>query len=272
MQEPNTFEGPLTGHAAGVPFLAVPPANGPRRDAPAVVAWHLFDAPRTEAAFAAALPLDGLDAWRIYFGLPMSGSRVPAGGGEEVMRLSYEDVVLNVYEPVLDAAVREFAPAYAELRERLGFGDGPLGALGGSIGAAVAQLVVAEAGMDFAAAVLVSPVVRMRDTVAAGERRFGTRYAWSPRAEAFADRIDFVARADDLAGAAVLLVVGEDDDPGFREPAAALAAALSPRSEVVVVPGMGHALADEPGIEAAPQTPHAAVVDRRAVAWFERHL
>jgi hypothetical protein len=56
--------------AAGVPFVAVPPETGPRPAAPAVVAWHLQDAPRTEAAFAAALPLAGLDAWRIYLGCP----------------------------------------------------------------------------------------------------------------------------------------------------------------------------------------------------------
>jgi pimeloyl-ACP methyl ester carboxylesterase len=144
--------------------------------------------------------------------------------------------------------------------------------LGGSIGAAVAQLAIAESGLPFAAAVLVSPVVRMRDTVAAGERRFDTTYAWSAEAEAVADRFDFVARAAELAGPAVLLVVGEDDDRGFHEPAAELRAALAPRAELVVIPDMGHALADEPGVEPAPQTRHAAEVDRRAVAWFQRHL
>jgi hypothetical protein len=37
--------------------------------------WHLMDAPRSEAAMAAAVPLDGLDAWRVYFGLPDTGAR-----------------------------------------------------------------------------------------------------------------------------------------------------------------------------------------------------
>jgi pimeloyl-ACP methyl ester carboxylesterase len=68
-----------------------------------------------------------------------------------------------------------------------------------------------------------------------------------------------------------MLVVGEDDDRAFRESAAALASALG-QSELVSVPGMGHALAEEPGLEPAPQTPHAAVVDGHAVRWFERHL
>jgi hypothetical protein len=34
-----------------------------------------MDAPRNEAAFAAALPLDELDAWKVYLGLPTFGAR-----------------------------------------------------------------------------------------------------------------------------------------------------------------------------------------------------
>jgi hypothetical protein len=40
----------------------------------------------------------------------------------------------------------------------------------------------------------------------------------------------------------------------------------------VVVAGMGHALAEEPGVEAAPQTPAAAEVDRLASEWLGDHL
>jgi hypothetical protein len=35
---------------------------------------------------------------------------------------------------------------------------------------------------------------------------------------------------------------------------------------------MGHPFADEPGLEAAPQTPDAARVDAAATTWFTRHL
>ena len=41
---------------------------------------------------------------------------------------------------------------------------------------------------------------------------------------------------------------------------------------LTVVPGLEHALADEPGVEPAPQTPAAAVVDRHATAWLRQHL
>jgi dienelactone hydrolase len=272
---------PIVGRAAGVPFVAVPPANGPRASAPVVVGWHLLDPPLTEAAFAAALPLHGLGAWRIYLGLPMSGSRLPAGGLDELMRLAYEDAVLNMHRPIVYRAAEELGPALAELRQQLGINVGSIGVIGGSIGAAVAQLVLAEGALDVSAAVLVSPVVQLRGAVEAGERRFGVTYAWSGESNAVADRLDFVARATEIARRnrpAVLFIVGKQDDRGFREPAAELAAALEQiyatdeRAQLVAVPDMAHELADEPGTAPTPQTPHAAVVDQRAVQWFERHL
>jgi dienelactone hydrolase len=265
-----------TGTAAGVPFLVVPPA-GDRATAPVVAAWHLMDPPRTEAAFAAALPLDGLEAWRIYLGLPMHGARFPAGGVDALMQLGYADAVQNLYGPISAQAAEEFGPAYAELRQRFGFRDGPIGVLGGSLGSAVAQLVVAGGAFDVAAAVLVSPVSQLKAVVATVGRMLGVSYPWSEPSLEVARRMDFVARADEVAACpATLLVVGEEDDEqGFREPAARLRDALAQRSvttDLVVVPGMGHALAEEPGIEPAPQLPAAAEVDRLAVDWFARHL
>jgi pimeloyl-ACP methyl ester carboxylesterase len=274
--EEMTVASAITGTAAGVPFLAVPPA-GDRAAAPVVVAWHLMDPPRTEAAFAAALPLEGLEAWRIYLGLPLHGARTPDGGIDELMRLGYEDAVQNLYGPVSAQAAEEFGPALAELRTQLGFRDGPIGVLGGSLGSAVAQLVIAGGGVDVATAVLVSPVTQLSAVVEAVGRQFGVSYPWSEPSLATAGRLDFVARADEVATCpATLLVVGEEDDElGFREPATRLSDALAQRSvttELVVVPGMGHVLAEEPGIEPAPQLPAAAEVDRLAVAWFQRHL
>lgn len=277
-----TSEAPITGSAAGVPFLAVPPVEGPRASAPLVIAWHLMDPPRTEAAFAAALPLAGLDAWCIYLGLPLSGARLPAGGFEELMRLGYEDAVLNLQGPISAQAAAEFPDALTDLRTQLSLGDGPIGVAGGSLGAAVALLAIAESGIPIDAAVLISPLVQLRPAVEALSRVYGMSYAWSPESDAVAERLDFVTRAGAIVQAgqpAVLSIVGEDDAPdGFLQPAQALRDALaaryedSERARLVTVPGMAHALADEPGMEPAPQTPAAAEVDRHAVAWFRRHL
>jgi hypothetical protein len=51
----------ITGIAAGVPFVALEPENvtGP---APLIVTWHLMDAPASEAAMAAAIPMAGVPA------------------------------------------------------------------------------------------------------------------------------------------------------------------------------------------------------------------
>lgn len=276
---------PVSGTAAGVPYLAVPPPT-PRSSVPVVVAWHLMDPPRTEAAFAAALPLRGLDAWRVYLGLPMCGARLPTGGFEELMRLGYEDAVLNLQGPIATQAAEEFPAALRDLRDRVGVGDGPLGLLGGSIGAAVAQLSVIEtapaAGLHVHAAVLVSPLTRLRPAVDALGRRFGVHYPWSAASLEVARRLDFAARVDEFAGAgqpAVRIVVGADDDHGgFVEPAEQLRAALADayddpaRADLVVVPEMAHALAEEPGVEPAPQTGTAATVDQHAVEWLTAHL
>lgn len=258
-----------TGVAAGVPYVLRAPADR-RPEAPVVLGWHLMDAPRTEAAFAAALPLEGLDAWRVYLGLPLCGSRSP--GEEEVMRRAFAEPVLQVHDPVNAQAVAELPGVWAALRAAHGLGDGPVGVLGGSAGAGVAGAVALSGALPVRAAVLVSPLVQLRPAVAYLGRLFGRPYEWTTASDAVAERMDLVARAGELGSLPVRLVVGEEDDvEAFRHPAQALAAAL-PVGDVVTVPGMGHALAEEPGVEAAPQTPHAGEVDAHAVAWFRQHL
>jgi alpha-beta hydrolase superfamily lysophospholipase len=242
----------------------------------------MLDSPRTENAFAAALPLEGLDAWRVYLGLPLTGSRLPAGGIDALMRLGNEDAVLNLHGPITAQATEEFEAAFAELRTRLDLGDGPVGVLGGSLGAAVAQLVLAQSSVTINAAVLVSPLVQLRPVIDALAQRYGFVYPWSDSSLEVARRLDFVARAEEIAQRGqppVLLVIGKEDDPeGFHMPAKRLHAALAAqytdltRTRLVMVPDMAHALAEEPGTEPAPQTPHAAEVDRHAVTWLRRHL
>jgi dienelactone hydrolase len=271
---------PISGQAAGVPFVALPPIREERSSAPVVVSWHLMDAPRTETAFAAAVPLSGLDAWRIYLGLPLCGSRLPAGGWDEVMRLGYEDAVLKLIVPVIDQAADEFGEAIADLRSRLQLREGPIGVMGGSTGAAVAQLILASDEFEVNSAVLISPIVQLRTAVEATGRRFGITYPWSAESNQAAARLDFIARASEIISKqpAVLLIVGEEDDLGIRESAAGLQMELElqyedkNRAQVAQVPGMEHALADEPGMDPAPQTSQAAEVDSLAVGWLQRYL
>nr|WP_231127076.1 alpha/beta hydrolase fold domain-containing protein [Motilibacter aurantiacus] len=235
---------------------------------------------------AAALPLDGLDAWRVHLGLPLCGSRSPEGGPEALYALAAQDIVRNVHRPIALGALEELPAAYAALREQLGLGAGPVALVGGSLGAAVAQLVLLEAapalGSDVAAAVLVSPVTQFRPVIDVAGRMLGFDYVWDEETAAFAQRLDFVARATeflDNGQPPVRLLVGSEDDlEAFLAPAERLRDALQvhyrdpSRVEVVTVPGMGHALAEEPGLEPAPQTEAAALADAHAVVWLARFL
>jgi pimeloyl-ACP methyl ester carboxylesterase len=267
----------LTGEAAGVPFVALPPGEEATKP-PLVVVWHMTDPPRSETAMAAALPLRDLTAWRVYLGLPMSGSRLPAGGLEEFFRLGYEDAVLELFDPMTTQALGEFPAALAAVREQVPVGDDAVGLVGASAGAFVALSVLVETNVPVSTVALISPAIRLASVVAANERRFGVTYPWNERSRQVAQRLDFVARADAIAArnAATLLVVGELDDEGFSGPAEQLRASLARRSRsrtsLVRIPEMGHALADEPGLDPAPQTPHAARVEAVVVDWFQRHL
>jgi pimeloyl-ACP methyl ester carboxylesterase len=265
----------LTGEAAGVPFAAFPP-KGARDQAATVIVWHMHDPPRSERAMAAALPLRGLDAWRVYLGLPLSGSRLPAGGLDAFFALGNEDAVLKLYGPTVQQAADEFATAFAELRRKHGIGGGPIAVVGASIGAFVALSVVASSEQPVSAIALVSPALRLASVVAANERRFAVTYPWSDDSRGVAADLDFVARAREVARvrAPILFVVGADDDAeGIARPAEELAAALvDVETAVTRIPDMGHAIADEPGLEPAPQTAAAAAVDDVVSAWLRQHL
>lgn len=170
-----------------------------------------------------------------------------------------------------DQAAAEFPAAVAELRSQLAIADGPVGVAGGSAGATVALEVAARSEVPIGAVAVTSPMTQLAAAVAANERRYGVIYPWSERSRAVAERFDYVRRAGEL-DADVLLVVGEHDDVAFTDPAAALARELGERGRVVTISGMAHALAEEPGLEPAPQTAHAAAVDAEFTAWFARHL
>lgn len=259
----------ITGKAAGVPFVGREPSGGPRPEAPVVVAWHLLDPPRTESAFAAALPLEGLDAWRFYLALPNTASRLPAGGVEEVMRRAAADI-LGEFASINVRAADEFPRVLAALREEFGLdADAPLGLVGGSAGSAIALEAITR-GAPVASAVLISSVPRLA-ALSGMFAPYGFSVLSNPANDASTARMDYVARASELGATPIRAIVGADDDEqAVRAPSAELVAAVAGPSDLVTIEGMGHALSEEPGIEPAPQTVHAAAVDVEAVSWLSR--
>ncbi|MEV0247887.1 prolyl oligopeptidase family serine peptidase [Nocardia sp. NPDC050712] len=265
----------ITGTAAGVPFTALPP-EGAAGPAPLLVAWHMLDAPRSDAAFAAALPLTGLPVWRVYLGMPMCGARMVDGTMDAGLELVRRDALRSYADMMISDAAAEFPAALAALRTQLPIADGPIGILGGSLGGGVALLTLARGEIPVRAAALVNPAIRARSVVGLIEGFLGSPYPWDAEAETVADRLDFVARADEIGARAPLLVVsGELDAPSFRADAADLVAALRTRgaaAELETVADLAHPLAEEPGLEPAPQLPIAKTVDDILTSWFAAKL
>ena len=269
----------ITGTAAGVPFTALPPTGSAHGPAPLIVTWHMLDAPRTDAAFAAALPMIGVPAWRVHLGMPMCGARMVDGRLDAAIELAREDALLAFLAPFTRQAADEFPAALTALRDQLPVDDGPVSVLGASLGGAVALRVLTEGTTPIRAVALVNPAVRIRSVVGLVEGLAGHPYRWTAQAEKTADELDFVARVADIpAQPPLLLVSGERDHPELRADAAALVDALRGRYaqpdevELVTVPELAHPLAEEPGLEPAPQLPTARAVDEILTRWFVRQL
>lgn len=254
----------MTGTAAGVPYTALPPADG--GPAPLLLTWHMLDAPRTDAAFAAALPMHGVPAWRVHLGMPMCGARMVDGTLNAVIALMREDVVLAFLAPIVDQAVAEFPAALADLRSQLPITDGPISVLGGSLGGMVTLSVLTAPPAPVAAAALINPAIRLRSVVPL----FPGTYPWTPAAEAAASRLDLLPHAPAIT-TSLLIVSGANDHPAFRTDAAALAAA-APQARLATIPDLAHPLAEEPGMDPAPQLPQTKAVDDVLTEWFSPRM
>lgn len=269
----------ITGTAAGVPFTALPPTGATDGPAPLIVTWHMLDAPRTDAAFAAALPMTGVPAWRVHLGMPMCGARMVDGRVDAILELARKDALMAFLAPFIHQAADELPAALAALRDQLPVDDEPIGVLGGSLGGAVALEVLTTCRTPIKAVALVNPAVRIRSVVGLVKAGSGQAYPWTAESRKTADELDFVARAADItAQPPLLLVSGELDHPVLRTDAAALLDALREsyahpdEVELTTVPDLPHPLADEPGLEPAPQLPPAKVVDEILTRWFLRQL
>lgn len=270
----------ITGTAAGVPFTALPPTDASDSPAPLIVTWHMLDPPRTDAAFAAALPMARVPAWRVHLGMPMCGARMVDGRVDAIIELARKDALTAFLAPLAHQAADEFPAALAALRDQLPVDDEPVSILGGSLGGAVALEVLATLRTPIKAVALVNPAVRIRSVVElVGPQMTGSgqAYPWTAESHRTADELDFVARAEEItAQPPLLLVSGELDHPALRTDAVALVDALRERYarpddvELISVPDLSHPLADEPGMEPAPQLPAAKVVDEILTQWFLR--
>lgn len=274
----GTLSRPVTGTAAGVPFLALPPASGDV-PAPLVLGLHAFEPPRAEAALAGTVPMAPLPAWRVYLGLPLFGARLPEGGVAEINRRGERDYLVELFGPVVEEAAAELHRVTAELRAAFPVTDAPVGLVGVGAGAAAVLLTLAEGRLPVGAAAVVNPVVDPALVIAARERRTGTAYEWTEQALSTRDWLDFGDRAEEVSRDRVPLLVvsgGRDEvvPPEHGRSLRDAVAAHAPEHALrhIVVPDLAHAIGPEPGLRPGPLTPAGVLTDRALTEWFHQHL
>lgn len=113
--------------------------------------------------------------------------------------------------------------------------------------------------IPIAVAALVNPAVRVRSVVGLVEGLTGRSYPWNAESREAVDRLDFVARAGDIAARTpqppLLVVSGELDVPVLRSDAAELVSALREQYvqpddvRLTTVADPAHPLAEPPGLE-----------------------
>lgn len=271
---------PFTGTVAGVPYLAVPPADTDE-PTPMILAWHAFEPPRSEAALGGTLPLAALDVWRFYLGLPLFGRRLPEGGVAEINERGKADYLTRLFAPVVDQAAAELPAVAGELADRFPVLPGLTGAVGVGAGGTAALLCVIEQVIPLTAVAVVNPVLDPALVLSARERRLGMRYEWSDRARLAAARLDLAGRAGELAGRPdkppLLIVTGQRDEVITPEHGQAVHDALAPgfperTLRHITVPDLAHTMGPEPGLEPGPPAPGNVLVDRALTEWFHLHL
>lgn len=269
---------PITGTAAGVPYLALPPAAG-AEPAPLVLGLHAFEPPRSEAALAGALPMASLPAWRVYLGLPLFGARLPEGGVAEINRRGERDYLLELFGPVVEEAAAELARTETELRSVLPVTDAPAGLVGVGAGGSAVLLALAEGHQSVGAAAVVNPVLDPAPVLATREQRTGEPYTWHEQARRTRSWLDFPGRAPEVARnhTPLLVVNGGRDEVITPRTGRHMHEALRPcmpehALHHIVVPDLAHVIGPEPGLRPPPPTPAGVLADRALSEWFHRFL
>ena len=284
---------------AGVPVVVRPPAN-PSFKAPLIVLWHGAGIPGSEEMLAETLPLEQVQAWKAYLGLPLFGKRLPAGGTDEITRRQLEDYVLRALLPTIEQAMQELPDVVRALQARFSIDEREgIGLFGFSIGGLTALLTLVESSLPIKTAVLAGVTKNLASVVNNYERivqaAYPTlkeqfpwleeRYRWSAESDVAKQRLDFVARASKIQERkptpALLFVHGLQDEIFAASDVEELFAALLPyyeqtnqvkRLSMQTFKHLKHDL----DLEAAKNSPdmqqNLAELQQIVVTWFSQHL
>lgn len=291
---------------AGVPVLIRPPAN-PNLSAPLIILWHGLGLPNSEEILAETLPLEEVQAWKAYLGLPLLGKRLPIGGMEEIWRRQLEDYVLQSLLPMIEPAMQELPDVVQALQAKFNINDeAGIGLFGFSTGGLAALLTLVESSLPITTAVLAGVtkglVAAVDNYKRAVQNAYPTlkeqypwieeeypwieeKYHWTAQSEAAKQRLDFVARASEITQRqpmpAILFVHGSQDEIFPVNEVEQLHTALAPyyeranRTEHLSLRTFKH-LKHQIDLEAAKSSPDMqqdiAELQRVVTAWFSQHL
>lgn len=196
---------------AGVPAILRIPAHIGK---PPIILWHGFGPPASEDAMMEALPLDDVDAVKVYLGLPLFGARAPAGGTKELARRQSEDVGLELFKPVVAGAADELPAVVEALRSNGCMQQGSaIRLVGFSAGGAAALYALSQGKVKIDAAVLINTSTGLSASVRAYEQATKRNYAWSPASRELAKQTDAIAHTADIARhhSSLLFLQGAND-------------------------------------------------------------
>jgi predicted esterase len=280
---------------AGVPVIVHPPAN-PSLPAPLIVLWHGFGIPNSEELLAEVLPLEEVQAWKAYLGLPSFGKRLPAGGIDEIERRQMEDYVLKLLLPTTEQAMQELPSVVEALQTRFPIDNKQgIGLFGFSAGGLTALLTLLESPVPIKTVVLAGVTKDLVSAVDAFERWMKQyypnlkeeqiKYRWSEASEAAKKRLDFVARASEIIERqpipAMLFLHGSQDEIFPVNQIEELDKTIAPHYQKVnqserlslkTFENLGHQL----DLEAAKNSPELqqdiAELQQFVTAWFSQNL
>ncbi|HBB36320.1 MAG TPA: hypothetical protein DDZ80_00045 [Cyanobacteria bacterium UBA8803] len=284
---------------AGVPVVVCPPAN-PSLSAPLIVLWHGAGIPGSEEMLAETLPLEEVQAWKAYLGLPLFGKRLPVGGTDEITRRQLEDYVLRALLPTIEPAMQELPDVVRALQARFNIDDREgIGLFGFSVGGLAVLLTLVESPLRITTAVLAGVTKDMASVVNNYERivqaTYSTlkeqypwvekHYRWTAASEVAKQRLDFVARAAKMQERkpmpAILFLHGSQDEIFGVSDVEELFAALLPyyeqtnqakRLSMQTFKHLKHDLDLEAAKSSADMQKDLAELQQVVGAWFTQHL
>ena len=283
----------------GVPVLVRPPTN-PSLSTPLIVLWHGAGIPGSEEMLAEILPLEEVQAWKAYLGLPLFGKRLPVGGTDEMTRRQLEDYVLQALLPTVEQAMQELPDVVRALQARFSIDDREgIGLFGFSVGGLAALLTLLESPLPITTAVLTGVTKDLVSIVNNYERivqgAYSTLkeqypwvekcYRWSEESEVAKQRLDFVSRASNLQKhqpmPAILFIHGLQDEIFPVSEVKDLYATLAPyyeqadhsqRLSIATFDHLKHNIDLEAAKNSLDMQQDITELQRIVAAWFSQHV